>query len=104
MKEDEETDVIILLLSMIYRYLNSLLLKFSIRYFSYINGCHTVIIPLFITPPPLPRIFLFPVSTKKRHIKYGKNIIMSVLLKTIVADYSATAGTINTVNQVNDCE
>lgn len=42
MKEDEETDVIILLLSMIYRYLNSLLLKFSIRYFSYINGCHTV--------------------------------------------------------------
>lgn len=78
-------------------------MKFSIRYFSYINGCHTVIIPLFITPP-LPRIFLFPVSTKKRHIKYGKNIIMSVLLKTIVADYSATAGTINTVNQVNDCE
>lgn len=73
---------------MIYRYINSLLLKFSIRYFSYINGCHTVIIPLFITPPPLPRIFLFPVSTKKRHIKYGKNIIMSVLLKTIVADYS----------------
>lgn len=29
---------------------------------------------------------------------------MSALLKTIVADYSATAGTINTVNQVSDCE
>lgn len=29
---------------------------------------------------------------------------MSALLKTIVADYSATAGTINTVNQVNDCK
>lgn len=29
---------------------------------------------------------------------------MSALLKTIVADYSVTAGTINTVNQVSDCE
>lgn len=66
MKEDEETDVIILLLSMIYRYLNSLLLKFSIRYFSYINGCHTVIIPLFITPPPpFPVSFSFPFQPKK---------------------------------------
>lgn len=67
MKEDEETDVIILLLSMIYRYLNSLLLKFSIRYFSYINGCHTVIIPLFITPPPSPYLSLSRFNQKKAH-------------------------------------
>lgn len=86
---------------------NSLFLLYQrVPYCLFYSSCRQhslVIIPLFITPP-FPVSFSFPFQPKKRHIKYGKNIIMSALLKTIVADYSATAGTINTVNQVSDCE
>lgn len=48
MKEDEEIDVIIFLLFMIYRYLNLFLLKFLICYFFYINGCYIVGFIVFV--------------------------------------------------------